>query len=162
MEHRAGLFVVRWGLVILFEQGDELLHGGGENLVLFVDDGELAEELDIFEPHLGEGLFLDFLDDRGLGDDGHAGFDFDGAFDRFDIIELHDWVERDAAVFERAVDGFAGGDIGFEGDDFFVGDLGDLDRFLFGEGVVGAADEDHGVLLHGDDLQLAILDGEGD
>ncbi len=150
------------GLLIFLQQRNELLHGGGEHFVFLVDDGELAEELDIFEAHLGQGLFLDFLDDGGLGDDGHAGFDFDGAFDRFDIIELHDGVEGDPAILEGAVDGLACGDIGFEGDDLFVGDLGDLDRFLFGEGVVGAADQDHGVLFHGDDLQFAILDGERD
>src|SRR5262249_51643708 len=116
-EKKSSLIASLWFL----EDGEELFHGGGGGFVFFLDGGEGGGEVSIIETDLNEGLLGDFLDDSALGDDGNAGVDFDGAFDGFDVVELHDVLYFDVVFFENLVEGFARGNIGLEPDEFLAG-----------------------------------------
>ena len=147
---------------IHLEHLDELLHGGGQDLVLLVDDGDETIDLGVGQGHGHEGLLGDLLKDGLFGDDGDSGFDFDGAFHGFDVIELHDVVDVDAAFAQDLVDGLAGGYIGFEPDEFLAVELFEADGAVAGEGVIGVGDDDAAFVAEGDDLEAAFLVGVGD
>jgi hypothetical protein len=73
--------------------------------------------------YFGQGLLGHFLRDRSLRHQRHAGFDFHRALDSFDVVELHHRLHLDVVVLEHFVDGFAGGNVRLEADEFLAGQL---------------------------------------
>ena len=140
------------------EDVQELLHGRGEHLVLFVNGGQRTEEFGPLDPDFGQRLLGHFLQDGGLGHDGDAGLDFHRALDGFDVVELHHRLHRHAVVLQDFVNGFAGGNIGFEADEFLARSTAtSLIDFVFGQRMLRMADQHQRILAQGDQLQLGVL-----
>ena len=109
-----------------------------------------------------EGAIADFLFDGPPRDDGDAGVDLDRPLDGLDVVEFHDRLDGEAVIAEDPVDGAAGGDVGFEGDEFLPGNLGDGDFAAIRQRMLGAADRHQAVAAEGLDLDQAAGGGEGD
>ena len=60
--------------VSALERGQELLHGGGQDLVLLVDGGDGARQVRLIQLDFRQRLFADLLNDRVAREDGDAGF----------------------------------------------------------------------------------------
>src|SRR5262245_54419099 len=58
-----------------------------------------------------------FINHGCLGQNRNTDPDLNRPFDRFDIVELHDVINRSIILLEDAVDRFARRDIAFEGDE---------------------------------------------
>src|SRR5262245_45528615 len=114
----------RYGRVVLarpLEYGEELLHGGGQDLVFLMDGSQRADELLVLDLDLDEGLFGDLLRNRAVRHNGDAGIDLDGAFDRFDVVEFHHVTDAHVAFLEDFIDRPAGRDVRLEADEFLSG-----------------------------------------
>jgi hypothetical protein len=62
----------------------------GEHLVLFYKWGQRAEEIHGFDPSSLQPMSVaDFLEDGFLDGQRKCGVNFQGAFERFDVVELH-------------------------------------------------------------------------
>src|SRR5260221_8816038 len=144
-------------LLLLFEDGEELLHGRRKELVVFVDDGQGAEEVFAFEFHFGQDLLAHFLGNGGLRNDGHAQFDLDRALDGFDVVELHDWLYADLGFEEGAVKGAARGHVRFEMDEVLPLQIFQSQALGFGERMVGVAGEDQRFLAQWNHLEAGVF-----
>ena len=127
-----------------------------------MDDGKGAGEFFTLELDGDEEALFEFLSNGCVGNNGDTSIDFDSAFDRFDVIELHNGFDIDFRFAENLIGGFSGWDIGIEPDKFFAFEVFDFNRFFVGEFMGGIADEDEIVLKEIDDFELSGFDGEGD
>ena len=102
---------------------------------------------------------LEISADGAQRDDGNAGINFDGAFHRLNVVELHHRLHINVLVLEDLVDRLAGRDVRLEANEFLVGDRLELDRLLFRERMLGMTDQDQRILRSATVSSFASLVG---
>lgn len=122
-------------------------------------DGEGSEEGTVGQGNQAQDALGDFIGDGSFGDDGDAGADFHGAFDGLDVVELHDGADGDLLILEIVVEGLARGDVGFEGDEALVLELGGLKRGGTGQGMAGVTDDGENLVAQEDAFEAGIRFG---
>ena len=82
--------------------------------------------------------------------------DVEGLLDRFDVVELADYLDADLTLFHCAVDFPTDLQVAIEGDEVFVCEFTQLNGSLPRDAVVWRADNNHFLFNPVDDLQLTV------
>ena len=101
---------------VFFKHGQELLEGRGEDLVAAVNSAQRPEIVP-FQRHGHQAALGHFLLERGLGHNSDAAIEFEGAFNRFDVIELHGVLHLDPLIAQELVQRLAGRQVRVEADE---------------------------------------------
>jgi hypothetical protein len=159
---KSEISALRLGIEGPLQEGQELAEGGGAGAVALEEDAEGAPHVGVFDLDGGQGAVCDLLLDGASGDDGDAVLDFDGAFHRFDVVELDGVMDVDALIAEGFIDDFAGGLVGLEGDEALALEIAEGDRGAAGKGMTRMADHHQAIIEEGEDLQALLFGGVAD
>ena len=80
---------------------------------------------------------VDLIGNGVFGENRNACIDFEGSFDRFDIVEFHHDGDVDPRITEKLVGCPAGWNILFEGDELLTLQVGNGEIVFLGKWVIG-------------------------